>query len=151
VGSLKVRVIAVGRVKERGVREAIDDYAARIGRYGRYEEVELKDGEPDEVLARFDKAIGERGRARVIALEVDGRAVTSEGLAEIVGRAENDGVSELVFLIGGSYGLPKALSDRADAKLSLSKMTLPHRLARLVLLEQIYRAFTILRGEPYSH
>jgi 23S rRNA (pseudouridine1915-N3)-methyltransferase len=149
VGSLKVRVIAVGRIKERGVREAIDDYAARIARYGRFEEVELKDGEPAEVEARFRKAVGDR--SRVIALEVDGKAVTSEGLAEVVGRAENDGVSALVFLIGGSYGLPGAISRSADARISLSAMTLPHRLARLVLLEQVYRAFTILRGEPYSH
>jgi 23S rRNA (pseudouridine1915-N3)-methyltransferase len=148
-GSLRVRVIAVGRVKERGIREAIDDYAKRIGRYARFEEVELKDGDADETRARFDKAIGDR--SRVVALEVNGKAMTSEGLAELVGRCEGEGVSELVFLIGGAYGLPPVTSRAADVRLSLSVMTLPHRLCRLFLMEQVYRAFTILRNEPYNH
>lgn len=146
---MRIVIAAVGKVKERGLRDAIDDYAKRIGRYGRYEEIELKDGPPDEVAARFRKAIPDR--SRVVALEVDGRAVSSEGLAELVGRGENDGISALVFLIGGAYGLPQDLSREADLRLSLSAMTLPHRLARLLLAEQIYRAFTILRNEPYSH
>jgi 23S rRNA (pseudouridine1915-N3)-methyltransferase len=148
-GSLRVRVIAVGRVKERGVREAIDDYEKRIGRHARFEEVELKDGGEDEVRARFSKAIGER--SRVVALEVEGRALSSRGLADYVGRCEGEGISELCFLIGGAYGLPKETSEAADLRLSLSKMTLPHRLCRLFLVEQIYRAFSILRGEPYDH
>jgi 23S rRNA (pseudouridine1915-N3)-methyltransferase len=148
-GSLRVRVIAVGRVKERGIREAVDDYATRIGRHARFEEVELTDGEPDEVRERFDKAVGER--SRVVALEVNGKAMTSEQLAEYVGRCEGEGVSELAFLIGGAYGLPIETSRVADVRLSLSAMTLPHRLCRLFLMEQVYRAFTILRNEPYNH
>ncbi len=146
---MRIVIAAVGKVKERGVREAIDDYVSRIDRYARVEEVELKDGAEDEVAARFRKVIGDR--SRVVALEVDGKPWSSRALADFVGRCENDGVSAIVFLIGGAYGLPKALSRDADVRLSLSAMTLPHRLARLLLTEQIYRAFTILRNEPYSH
>ena len=142
-------MVAVGKVKERGVREAIDDYLGRIGRYARPEEVELKDGDDAEVAARFQKAIPDR--SRVVALEVDGKAWSSERLAQFVGQCENDGLSAIVFLIGGSYGLPAEISKAADVRLSLSAMTLPHRLARLVLVEQGYRAYTILRNEPYSH
>jgi 23S rRNA (pseudouridine1915-N3)-methyltransferase len=144
-----VHVIAVGKIKERGLRELIDDYTKRIGRYATYHELELKDAAAEEVEERFRKAIPPR--SRVYALEVDGRAVSSHELAQLVGKAEDTSVMNLVFLIGGSYGLPPATSRAADGQLSLSKMILPHRLARLLLVEQLYRAFTILRGEPYSH
>ncbi|MEO0321678.1 MAG: 23S rRNA (pseudouridine(1915)-N(3))-methyltransferase RlmH [Myxococcota bacterium] len=146
---MQLHLIAVGKVKERGVREAVADYLARIGRYARVREVELKDGGEAEVTARFEKAIPDR--ARVVALEVEGTLLSSRGLADLVGDCEQRGLQSLVFLIGGSYGLPPAVRKRADAELSLSRMTLPHRLARLLLAEQVYRAFTILRGEPYSH
>lgn len=146
---MRVLVVAVGKVKERGIREAIDDYASRIGRYGRFEEIELKDASDAELEPRISRAIPDR--SRVVALEVDGEMLTSDGLARLVGKAEGSSLSSLVFLIGGAYGLPRAVSNRADHRVSLSRMTLPHRLARLVLLEQVYRAFTILRGEPYSH
>jgi len=145
-----VHVIAVGKIKERGLRDAIDDYAKRIGRYASYHEVELKDLAADELVEKFSKAIP--AKARVFALEVEGKALSSHGLAQLVGRAEDDSATQhIVFLIGGSYGLPAAISKAASVQLSLSAMTLPHRLARLFLVEQIYRAFTILRGEPYSH
>ena len=146
---MKIAIIAVGRVKERGLRDAIDDYEKRIKRYAKLDEIELEDGSASEVEARFRKAIP--ARARVVALEVDGQRMTSEKLARYVEQCEIGAVPALVFLIGGSYGLPKAVSDAADLKLSLSDMILPHRLARLFLAEQIYRAFTILRNEPYSH
>lgn len=146
---MQILLVAVGKLKEKHLRKAVDVYLDRIQRYGKVREIELRDGSDDEVRARFDKAIPDR--SFVVALEVDGAPHTSHQLAERVGRCEGSGVQSMVFLIGGSYGLPKAISDRADLKLSLSPMTLPHRLARLVLAEQIYRAFTILRGEPYSH
>jgi len=144
-----VHVIAVGKIKDAGVRAWIDDYAKRIGRYADYHELELKDGELSDVEERFRKAIP--ARARVVALEVEGRALSSDELARFVGGALDGAVQHLVFLIGGSYGLPPGISRAADAQISLSRMTLPHRLARVLLVEQIYRAFTILRGEPYSH
>ncbi len=146
---MRVLIVAVGKVKERGIRDALDDYYKRIGRYGRFDEIELKDGRDDEVAARFQKAIPDR--SRVVALEVEGKAWSSPRLADYVGRCEGDSIQTLVFLIGGAYGLPKQISKSADIQLSLSPMTLPHRLARLLLAEQTYRAFTILRNEPYSH
>jgi len=146
---VEVRVVAVGRVKERGLRDAIDDYLERIGHYAKVKEIELADGSEAEVSARITKSIPQR--ARVIALEVDGETIPSAGIAKWIGQAENDAVASLVFLIGGSYGLPRPVSDAAYRKLSLSALTLPHRLARLVLVEQIYRGFSILRGSPYDH
>ena len=142
-------VIAVGKIKERGVRDWIDDYAKRIGRYAEYHELELKDGSEAEVEERFRKAIP--ARAKVVALEVLGKAYSSEELARFVGQCLDGAVQNLVFLIGGAYGLPSSTSQQADLRISLSRMTLPHRLARVMLVEQAYRAFTILRGEPYSH
>jgi 23S rRNA (pseudouridine1915-N3)-methyltransferase len=144
-----IHVIAVGKIKDAGARGWVDDYAKRIGRYADYHEVELKDGELSDVEERFKKAIP--ARARVVALEVEGKAMSSDELARYVGGALDGAVQHLAFLIGGSYGLPPSISQAADAKLSLSRMTLPHRLARVFLVEQVYRAFTILRGEPYSH
>lgn len=146
---MRILVIAVGKVKETGLRTAVDDYEARIGRYARFEEIEIKDGSADEVTTRFLRAIPER--AKVIALEVDGKAMSSHAFAEEIAAAENAGVHALAFLIGGSYGLPAEVSQKAHLRLSLSKMILPHRLARLFLVEQIYRGYTILRNEPYSH
>lgn len=145
---LRVSIIAVGKIKQAGMRAEIDDYLGRIRRYATFEEIELKDGSDAELQPRFERALPKR--ARVVALEVEGKPITSQGLADLVRRAELD-ATPLAFLIGGAYGLPKTVSKAAHVQLSLSAMTLPHRLARLVLAEQIYRAFTILRGEPYSH
>ena len=146
---MRVRIIAVGKAKDRDVRSLLGDYYARIGRYAKLEEIELKDGQADEVAQRLSRNIPER--SRVVALEVEGRALSSQELATWLGRAETESVQTVVFVIGGAYGLPQALSEKADLRLSLSAMTLPHRLARLFLAEQIYRAFSILRGEPYDH
>ncbi len=150
---MHVHVLAIGKIKERGLRELIDEYAKRIGRYADYHELELKDAPhrdaSEELEERLRKAIP--ARSFVIALEVGGRQLSSAELAQLVGRAEQTSVQHLVFMIGGSYGLPAASSRAADQQLSLSKLTLPHRLARLLLIEQLYRAFTILRGEPYAH
>lgn len=146
---MRIKVVAVGKAKDRDLRSLLSDYYARIDRYAKLEEVEIKDAAPDEVAARLSRSIPER--SRVVALEVDGRAYSSGDLAAWLGRAENDSVQTVVFLIGGAYGLPGELSRTADLRLSLSAMTFPHRLARLVLAEQVYRAFTILRGEPYDH
>ena len=146
---MRVRIIAVGKAKDRELRSLLGDYYARIGRYAKLEEVELKDGKEAEVSDRLARSIPDR--SRVVALEVDGRAMSSQALSKWIDRAENDSVQTVVFLIGGAYGLPDAISRKADLRLSLSEMTLPHRLARLVLAEQLYRAFSIPRGEPYDH
>jgi 23S rRNA (pseudouridine1915-N3)-methyltransferase len=146
---VRVRIIAVGKAKDRDLRSLLGDYYARIGRYAKLEEIEIKDGKVDEVAERLTRSIPDR--SRVVALEVDGRSLSSRGLATWLERAENDSVQSVVFLIGGAYGLPPEISKKADLRLSLSAMTLPHRLARLFLAEQIYRGFSILRGEPYDH
>jgi 23S rRNA (pseudouridine1915-N3)-methyltransferase len=146
---VRIKIIAVGRAKDRDLRSLLGDYYARIGRYAKLEEIEIKDAKADEVAERLARSIP--NRSRVVALEVDGRALSSRDFAKWLGRAENESVQTVVFLIGGSYGLPQELSKKADLRLSLSAMTLPHRLARLFLAEQVYRAFSILRGEPYDH
>lgn len=146
---MRVRIVAVGKIKDRGLRALLDDYYKRIGRHAKFEEVELKDGEDRVLVDRLKRQIPDR--ARVVALEVDGRRMSSRAFASFIERAGIEAVQTLVFLVGGAYGLPKSVSDAADLKLSLSAMTLPHRLARLMLAEQTYRAFSILAGEPYDH
>lgn len=146
---MRIAIIAVGKVKQAGLRAELDDYLGRIRRYATCDEIELKDGGEREVLERFERALP--ARAKIVALEVDGRTFDSAGFARWIGQCEQTAVGTAAFLIGGSYGLPPAISKRADMRLSLSTMTLPHRLARVVLAEQVYRGFTILRNEPYSH
>jgi len=146
---VKVAIVAVGKVKERAMRRVLDEYLGRIERYAKLEEVELKDLAAAELAAKLDKRVDRDGRT--IALEVDGALWSSDELAAQVGHCELHSVPTITFLIGGSYGLPPEVSRRADARFSLGRITLPHRLCRVVLAEQIYRAFTILRGEPYSH
>jgi len=145
---VRIAVVAVGKVKERGIREAIDEYLARVARYVAVEEIELRDGPPDEVAAAVRRRVP--AGARVVAMEVAGRALSSDGFARWLAGRGSEGKGVVAFVIGGAEGLPRAVVEEADEALSLSSMTLPHRLARLLLVEQIYRAFTILRGEPYA-
>lgn len=146
---MRIAIIAVGKVKQSGLRAELDEYLARVRRYAACEEIEIKDGSEREVAQRFERALP--ARSLVAALEVDGHTYDSQGLARWVGKCELDAVPSIAFLVGGAYGLPTSVSQAASLRLSLSKLTLPHRLARLVLAEQLYRAFTILRNEPYSH
>lgn len=146
---MRLTVVAVGKIKQAGLRADLDDYYKRIRRYAGCEEVELKDAPERDMAARMARAIPER--ALVAALEVDGVQHDSASFARWIGQCEQTAVHGVVFLIGGAYGLPAETSGRAQVRLSLSRMTLPHRLARVVLAEQLYRAFTILRGEPYAH
>jgi 23S rRNA (pseudouridine1915-N3)-methyltransferase len=145
---VRVLILAVGRIKERGVRDAIDDYVARVRRYVNVEEIEVKDGPGREVAQAVLRRIPEG--AHVALLEVDGRAYSSEGFARWLERAGSRGKGIVAFVIGGADGIPLELSRATSDRLSLSTMTLPHRLARLFLAEQLYRAMTILRGEPYA-
>jgi 23S rRNA (pseudouridine1915-N3)-methyltransferase len=139
---MPIVVVAHGKLKDRGLRALVDDYLARIRRYTRVDEVEVKS---DSALERALPA-----GATVIALEVGGAALTSSELAQKLGHWMSQGKGTLAFVIGGAEGLPAALSSGAAFQLSLSSLTLPHRLARLILVEQIYRAFTILKREPYA-
>lgn len=146
---MRVVLCAVGKVKERPLRAVLDDYLGRIARYARLEEIELKDLPAAELREAIERRLDPSGRT--IALEVEGALWSSEELAKQVGECELRSVPSITFLVGGSYGLPPEVSRGAHARFSLGRITLPHRLARVVLAEQIYRAFTILRGEPYSH
>lgn len=139
---MKVTVVAVGKVREPPARALVDDYRGRLRRYVRTEEVEVKDA------SGLERAVP--GDALIVALEVWGRALSSEELAQRMEGWGTTGKGHIAFLIGGAEGIPKDLSQRADFHLSLSTLTLPHRLARILLFEQLYRAMTILRGEPYA-
>ncbi|MBX3181814.1 MAG: 23S rRNA (pseudouridine(1915)-N(3))-methyltransferase RlmH [Polyangiaceae bacterium] len=139
---MRIRIVAVGKLKERALREVLDDYLGRIRRYAPVEELELRDASGFERALATDE--------RVVALEVNGEALTSRALATRVAEWGEVGKGRVSFLIGGAEGIPAAVSRAAQHRLSLSSMTLPHRLARVLLAEQLYRAFTILRGEPYA-
>ena len=145
---MRLRVVAVGKLKEAHYRDAVDDYLARIRRYVDVEEIELRDGAPSAVAAAMRKAIPARSEA--VMLTIDGQARSSEELAAYVG-ARIDRAQDLTFVIGGADGIPQEIVATCRERLSLSRMTLPHRLARLLLVEQLYRAMTIRRGEPYHH
>ena len=139
---MKVTIVCAGKVKDPAFLSLAGEYAKRIRRYTRLDEVFVRDADS---LATFDP-----GEATMVALEVWGKQLTSQQFAAQLERWGSSGKGEMCFVIGAAEGIPKSLSDRADSYLSLSSMTLPHRLARVVLLEQIYRGLSILRGEPYA-
>jgi len=139
---VKLTVVAVGKLKSEALRAVANDYVARIRRYVTCEEREVKGDR--ELQAAVPK------EAFVVALEVRGDVLSSEGLAKSLEGWASRKKGSVVFLIGGAEGIPRALSAAADARISLSSLTLPHRLARIILLEQLYRSMTILRGEPYA-
>ena len=140
---MKIVVLAVGKLRDRSFGALCDEYVTRARRHLSVEVVEVED---DAALARKWPAQGE-----TIALDVGGEAWTTERFARHLDDRMLHGTRALTFAIGGADGLPPALVARATLRLSLSALTLPHRMARLVLLEQIYRALSIIRGEPYHH
>ncbi len=156
---MNVTVLAVGKLKERFFEEGCAEYEKRLTRYCTLSVREAADEKAPETLSPAqEEQVKEREGKRllslldpkdhVIALTVTGKAYTSEGLAERMGALRDRG-KNVTFLIGGSLGLSREAVERADEELSLSKLTLPHRLARLVLLEQLYRSFKILNHETY--
>ncbi len=153
-------VLAVGRLREKPYREMAEEYLKRLGRFGRYEMAEvddlpepaacspaqaeqLKDREGEELLRKL------RPGDYVIALTIGGRQMDSPGLAEHLRRLRDRGARRTVFIVGGSLGLGRNVLARADEELSMSAMTFPHQLARVMLLEQLYRAEKIAAGEKY--
>jgi 23S rRNA (pseudouridine1915-N3)-methyltransferase len=145
---MRVVIAAVGRVKDRPIRGAIDEYLGRVRRYVGCDEVEIADGPSTRQADAFARA---SSGATTIALEVGGRVLSSPEFAKHLERAGSRGKGVVAFLVGGADGLPPEVSRGAFDRWSLSALTFPHRLARLVLVEQVYRAMTILRGEPYGH
>jgi len=157
---MQIQVVCVGRLKEKYWTMAIDEYAKRLGPYARLDIRELPDEKtPDTMSAAEEEQVkareGERilaalkQDAHVIALAIDGETWTSEQLAAVLDRQAVYGGGSVAFVIGGSLGLSPAVLARADKRLSFGRMTYPHQLMRVLLLEQVYRAFKINRGEPY--
>lgn len=154
---LHVKVIAVGALKESFWKEACAEYLKRITPYAKVEVQEVPDRDPKKcsgvagVLDSEGNSIlaAIPDRAFAILLDVDGKVMSSEGIAKEMERMAVESQSQIVFVIGGSFGVGEKVRKRANARWSLGKITLPHNLARVVLLEQIYRAFKIMRGEPY--
>ena len=147
---MRISVICVGRVKEQYLRDAIAEYSKRLGRYCKLDIIEVADEKTPEHASegvRIAKHI--RPDADVIALAIDGTMLSSEGLAAHINQLGLHGESHIQLIIGGSIGLDDAILRRADYRLSFSKMTFPHQLMRVILLEQLYRAYKINAGEPY--
>ena len=157
---MKITVLCVGKVKEKFFTDAIKEYSKRLSRYCKLEIVEVADektpdGASELVVSQIKEKEAERmekylpDSAYVIALALEGKKLTSEKLAEKIDSLGISGTSHLVFLIGGSLGMSDRLLKRADYLLSFSDMTFPHQLMRVILLEQIYRSYRIIHGEPY--
>ena len=154
---MNIKIIALGKIKEKFLKEGIDEFLKRLTPYASVEILELPAIEiKDENLVQ--KVLKEEGekilsyvkpQSYVITMEIKGKMLSSEELAEKIQILTNDGISEIIFIIGSSYGISPIVSERANFKLSMSKMTFLHQFARLILIEQIYRAFKIIKGETY--
>ncbi|MED3551801.1 23S rRNA (pseudouridine(1915)-N(3))-methyltransferase RlmH [Cytobacillus praedii] len=157
---MNISIITVGKLKEKYLKQGIDEYLKRLSAYAKIEIIEVPDEKAPEELSETEmlqvkQKEGERilskihPDAHVIALAIEGKMKTSEELADGLDKLATYGKSKVTFVIGGSLGLSSEVLQRASEKLSFSKMTFPHQLMRLILVEQVYRAFRILRGEPY--
>lgn len=157
---MSTAILCVGKMKEKPYRQMADEYLKRLSRYGKYEEIEIPDlPEPAVTSEALEEQIkSKEGEAilakikpgdRVIAMTIGGEKRSSEELAKHLAELRVGGISNMVFVIGGSLGLGKNVLERADEELSMSPMTFPHQLARVMLLEQLYRAEKIIAGERY--
>ena len=157
---MNIQIVSVGKLKEKYLKMGIEEYTKRLGAYAKVDLVEVPDEKAPENLSEADMEIvkkkeGDRILAKigadtyVIALAIEGKMKTSEQFANDIESLMTYGRSKIAFVIGGSLGLHEDVMKRSDEKLSFSKMTLPHQLMKLVLVEQIYRAFRIMKGEPY--
>ena len=154
---MKIKIIALGKIKEKYLKSGIDEFLKRLTPYASVSVVELNPIEiKDENLK--DKILLDEGEKIlsnikpldfVITLEIEGQQFSSEDFAQKIKDLTNNGTQEIVFVIGSSCGIGKNISTRADLKMSMSKMTFLHEFARLILIEQIYRAFKINKGEKY--
>ena len=157
---MKITVISVGKIKEKYFTGAIDEYAKRLSKYCTLNQIEVSDEKAPETLS--DKEMeqikdkeGERILSKikdtqyVITLEIKGKQLTSEKLSDKLASLGLEGNSDVVFVIGGSLGLSNLVLNRSDFALSFSEMTFPHQMMKVILLEQVYRGFRILKNEPY--
>lgn len=157
---MKVTLITVGKIKEKYFTMAIEEYSKRLSRYIKLNIVQVDDEKtPDNASDAEEVQIREKEGERiqkhikddafVITLEIEGKMLSSEELSEKINKIAVSGKGHIIFIIGGSLGLSDTIKNRADYKLSFSKMTFPHQLMRVVLLEQIYRSYRIMNNEPY--
>lgn len=157
---MKITVLTVGKIKEKFYRDAIDEYAKRLSKYASVSIVEVSDEKTKENLSDTEllQILNTEGNkllskipdnAYVIALDILGKKLDSVGFSRFMVERMNTGDSHLVFVIGGSLGLSDEVKKRANYKISFSDMTFPHQLMRVILLEQVYRGFRIMRNEPY--
>jgi 23S rRNA (pseudouridine1915-N3)-methyltransferase len=157
---MNIKIIGVGKIKEKYLRDGIAEYLKRLTAYAKVEIIELSDEKtPDNASPAEEEQIknkeGERilksikDGSYVIALAIEGKSLSSEGLADLIEGLGIQGKSDMALIIGGSLGLADSVLKRADYKLSFSAMTFPHQLMRMILLEQVYRGFRIIKGEPY--
>ncbi len=157
---MKITILTVGKIKESYLKEAIAEYSKRLGRYCKLEIIEVADEKtPENASAAEEEAIREKEAARLlkyvrddallITLEIEGRQFSSEELARQIDTWGIQGKSHLQFVIGGSLGLGRSIRSRSDLALSFSRLTFPHQLMRVILLEQLYRSWRIISGEPY--
>lgn len=157
---MKITVITVGKIKEKYLKDAIAEYSKRLSKYCKLEIVEVADEKtPDNASETAWNAIRDKEADRIlkfikddayiITLEIGGRMLSSEELAEKIEKLGIQGTSHIVFVIGGSIGLGRSVLNKSDFALSFSKMTFPHQLMRVILLEQVYRSYRIINGEPY--
>ncbi|MBO4214433.1 MAG: 23S rRNA (pseudouridine(1915)-N(3))-methyltransferase RlmH [Lachnospiraceae bacterium] len=157
---MKISICCVGKVTEKFFTDAIAEYSKRLSKYCTFEIIEVKDEKTKEnasdteinlVKEKEGKRILEKinPTSYVIALVINGKMYSSENFAKKIGELMNEGKSHITFVIGGSLGLCDEIIDKADMKLSFSQMTFPHQLMRVILSEQIYRAYRILNNEPY--
>lgn len=157
---MKITVITVGKIKEKYLKDAIAEYTKRLNKYCKLEIVEVADEKtPDNASEVVENAIRSKEAERilkyvkdeayVITLEINGKQLTSEELADKIEKLGVQGTSHIIFIIGGSIGLGEEVLQKSNYALSFSKMTFPHQLMRVILLEQIYRSYRIISGEPY--
>jgi 23S rRNA (pseudouridine1915-N3)-methyltransferase len=157
---VNISIVTIGKLKEKYLKQGIDEYLKRLSAYAKIEVVELPDEKAPENLSETEmeqvkEKEGERLLSKisddthVIALAIEGKMKSSEQLAKDLDQLATYGKSKIAFVIGGSLGLSHTVMKRANDTLSFSKMTFPHQLMRLILVEQVYRAFRINRGEPY--
>ncbi len=160
IENMKVKIIAIGKIKEKYLKDGIAEYSKRLSRFTKFEILELPDEKtPDNASQAQNQQILEKEGQRiiqkisprefVIVLAIEGKQLSSEKFSQILSDAQIKGYSDITFIIGGSLGLSQEVKKRADLLISFGLMTLPHQLMRLVLAEQIYRAFMIQEGSPY--
>lgn len=157
---MKITVITVGKIKEKYLKDAIAEYSKRLSKYCKLEIIEVLDEKTlDNASEVMEDAIRAKEAERilkyvkedafVITLEINGKQLSSEELADKIDKLGVKGTSHIIFIIGGSIGLGQEVLQKSNFSLSFSKMTFPHQLMRVVLLEQIYRSYRIINGEPY--